>query len=59
VNKKLPPSWPKGHVGGMFFLRYYDFYQKKHLNFYVLLMMGAKGTRNMDRYFLCCWKKWV
>jgi len=30
-----------------------------HLHFYVLLMMGAMGTRNMDRYFLRCWKKWV
>jgi len=30
-----------------------------HLHFYVHLMMGAMGTRNMDRYFLRCWKKWV
>ena len=36
-----------GHVGGGLLLRYYDPYQRLHLQFYVILMMGAMDTRNM------------
>ena len=39
--------WPNGHVGGRLLLRYYDLYQKLHLQFCVLLMIGAMDTRNM------------
>ena len=34
------PRWRK-------FVAYYDLYQRLHLEFYVLLMMGAIDTRNM------------
>ena len=34
------------HVGRRLLLRYYDLYQRLHLQFYVLLMMGAMDTRN-------------
>ena len=40
-----------GHVGGRLLLRYYDLYQRLQLQFYVLLMMGAMGTRNMYSIF--------
>ena len=44
----LPPTWPLGHVGGRLLLCcYYDLYQRRQLQFYVLLMMGAMDTRNM------------
>ena len=36
-----------GHVGGRLLLRYCDLYQRMQLQFYVLLMMGAKDTQNM------------
>jgi len=36
-----------GHVGGRLLLRYYDLYQRLHLQFYVLLITGAMNTRNM------------
>jgi len=36
-----------GHVGGRLLLRYYDLYQRLHLQFYVLLMMGVMEIRNM------------
>ena len=35
------------HAGGRLLLRYYDLYQRLQLQFYVLVMMGAMGTRNM------------
>jgi len=38
---------PIGHVGGRMLLRYYDLYQRLHLQLYVLLMLGAMDTRNM------------
>ena len=36
-----------GHVGGRLLLRYYELYQRLHLQFYVLLMMGAMDTRKV------------
>ena len=41
------PSWPIGHAGGKLLLWHYDLHQKLQLQFDVLLMMGAKDTRNM------------
>ena len=35
------------HAGGSLLLRYYDLYQKLHLQFDVLLMMGSIDTGNM------------
>jgi len=32
-------------------LRYYDLYQRRQLQFYVLLMMGAMDTRKMQSDF--------
>jgi len=43
----LPPTWPLDHIGGRLLHRYYDLYQKLHLEFYVFLMMGAMDTRSM------------
>jgi len=37
-----------GHVGGRLLLRYYGLYQKLQLQFYVLLMIGAMDTWNMQ-----------
>ena len=37
-----------GHVGGRSLHRYYDLHQRLQLQFYVLLMMGAKDARNMQ-----------
>ena len=47
LSNNFPPTWPKGHVGGKLLLRYCDPYQRMHLQFDVLLMMGAMDTRNM------------
>ena len=46
-NHSLPPTWPIGHVGGRLLLRYYDLYQRLHLQFCVLLLMGVMDIRNM------------
>jgi hypothetical protein len=36
----------KGHVGERLLFKYYDLYQRLQLQFYALLMTGAKDTRN-------------
>ena len=46
-RNNLLPVWPIGHAGGRLLLWHYDLYQKLHLQFDVLLMMGAIDTRKM------------
>jgi hypothetical protein len=40
-----------GHAVGRLLLRYCDLYRRLQLQFYVLLMMGAMDTRNMQSDF--------
>ena len=41
----------RSHVGGRLLLRYYDLYHRLQLQFYVIPMMGAMDSRNMQSNF--------